>query len=161
MTAVKERVLSKGASRVEKSKAIAGKNGIKKETVLSAINTIPTTEKITLIKEGISKNQLEQIKEEAALDYDTLSAILSVSRATLIKKKGAEKFDQPTSERIMLLGDIISYGGEVFEDTERFNTWLRKENKALGGKTPLALMDTVYGMEEIKKELTRIEYGVF
>jgi uncharacterized protein (DUF2384 family) len=28
-------------------------------------------------------------------------------------------------------------------------------------KVPLEIMDTLYGMEEVKKELGRIEYGVF
>ena len=138
-------------------------NAIKssKEALLSHVSLISTTEKITLIKQGISKKQLEGLKDISALDYDALSSVLSVSRATLIKKKGGEKFDQSTSERIMLLADVISYGQEVFGDKDRFNSWLRKENKALGGKTPLELMDTLYGVQEVKKELGRLEYGVF
>jgi uncharacterized protein (DUF2384 family) len=38
---------------------------------------------------------------------------------------------------------------------------VKKPNKALGMKVPLEIMDTLYGMEEVKKELGRIEYGVF
>lgn len=143
------------------AKSTMAKTKVAKEVALSHINTVPATEKISLIKQGLSKNQLEAIKEQSALDYDTLSTVLSVSRATLIKKKGTEKFDQPTSERIMLLADVVAYGQEVFEDKDRFNAWIRKENKALGGKTPLELMDTLYGIEEVKKEIGRIEYGVF
>jgi putative toxin-antitoxin system antitoxin component (TIGR02293 family) len=117
--------------------------------------------KIGIIKNGISKRQLEAIKSETDFDYHTLSSLLSVSRTTLIKKKGDEKFDQPTSERILLLAELISYGREVFESKELFNAWLKKPGSALGGKAPVELLDTLYGIEEIKKELGRIEYGVY
>ena len=128
---------------------------------IHAVHEIPADKKITMIKNGVSKNDLKEIKEESGLDYDTLSNILSVSRAKLINKKGAEKFDRATSERIMLLADVISYGQSVFEDKDAFNEWMKKTNMALGNKTPLDLMDTIYGIQEVKKEIGRIEYGVF
>jgi uncharacterized protein (DUF2384 family) len=49
----------------------------------------------------------------------------------------------------------------VFEDRDRFNAWMKNNNKALGDKTPLTLMDTLYGIQEVKKLIGRIEYGVF
>jgi putative toxin-antitoxin system antitoxin component (TIGR02293 family) len=116
--------------------------------------------KIGIIKNGITKNQLEAIKSETDFDYRTLSNLLLVSRTTLIKKKGDEKFDQPTSERIMILAEFINFGREVFESRERFNAWLKAPSIALG-KMPIELLDTVYGIEEVKKELGRIEYGVY
>ena len=117
--------------------------------------------KIGIIKNGITKTQLEAIKSETDFDYNTLSSLLLVSRTTLIKKKGDEKFDQPTSERILILAEFISFGQEVFESRERFNTWLKTPSSAMSGKAPLELLDTLYGIEEVKKELGRIEYGVY
>lgn len=119
------------------------------------------TSKISLIRNGITKKQLEAIKSEADLDYHTLSCLLALSRTTLIKKKGDDKFDRPTSERILLLAELLSYGREVFESRDRFNIWIKTPSNALGGKTPLELMDTLYGIEEVKKELGRIEYSVY
>jgi len=129
--------------------------------LMDAIPSMDTGQKITLIRDGVSKNDLEEIKEQSGLDYDTLSTILAVSRATLINKKGSGKFDSATSERILLLADTLAYGQSVFEDRDRFNTWMKNSNKALGDKTPLELMDTLYGIQEVKKLIGRIEYGVF
>ncbi len=129
--------------------------------LLDAIPSMDTGQKINLIRDGVSKNDLEVIKEESDLDYDTLSTILAVSRATLINKKGNDKFDSATSERILLLADTLAYGLSVFEDKDRFNTWMKNSNKALGDKSPLTLMDTLYGIQEVKKLIGRIEYGVF
>jgi putative toxin-antitoxin system antitoxin component (TIGR02293 family) len=122
---------------------------------------LTATEKIIIIRAGVSKEQLEKIKEEINMDYDELSIVLSTSRATLIKKKKSEKFDSQISERIMLLNDVLGYGREVFGDKDNFNEWLRTPSEALGNVTPLSMMDTLYGIDEIKKEIGRIAHGVY
>ena len=48
-------------------------------------------EKMARIKDGISKQDLEDLKTKADFDYNQLSKIFSVARATLINKKGKEK----------------------------------------------------------------------
>jgi putative toxin-antitoxin system antitoxin component (TIGR02293 family) len=117
--------------------------------------------KIGIVKNGISKKQLEAIKSETDLNYDVLSNLLSISRTTLINKKGDDRFDLSTSERIMCLAELLCYGREVFESREIFNIWIRIPSNSLGGKSPLELLDTLYGFEDVKKELGRIEYGVY
>jgi putative toxin-antitoxin system antitoxin component (TIGR02293 family) len=118
-------------------------------------------DKIDAIKNGISKEELEALKEQSGLDYETLANILNVTKATLHNKKGKEKFDQYISERIFLLADLYSYGYEAFENKENFNQWMKTGNRSLGGITPLSLLDTLYGLEEVKHLIGRIEYGVF
>ncbi|MEO6071416.1 MAG: antitoxin Xre/MbcA/ParS toxin-binding domain-containing protein [Chitinophagaceae bacterium] len=118
-------------------------------------------QKIDAIKEGISKEELENLKEQTGLDYDTLAKVLSVAKATLHNKKGKDKFDLSVSERLLLLADIYSYGYQVFESKERFNLWMKTSNTSLGGINPLSMLDTLYGMEEVKHLVGRIEYGVY
>lgn len=118
-------------------------------------------EKIGLIREGISKVDFEGFKQKAGLDYDQLAATLAVARATLINKKGTEKFNQTLSEKIVSLADIYSYGYEVFEDIDRFNEWVFRPNRALGGAPPFDLLDNQYGREEVKDLIGRIDYGVY
>lgn len=128
---------------------------------LSDLHRLPSAAKIGHIKRGISKLYLVGIKDAIDLDYDTLGRILSVSRAKLLSKRPEEKFDQLTSERIMLLADLFSYGLEVFGDKDRLTTWLKRPSKALGDISPVDMMDTVYGIQEIRNELGRIEYGIY
>lgn len=118
-------------------------------------------EKIGLIREGISKKDLEHLKQKADLDYNQLSKVLSVARATLINKKGKDKFDMALSEKIVGVADIYSYGYEVFEDKGRFNEWIFRANQSLGGQTPYDLLDNQYGREEVKNLIGRIDYGVY
>lgn len=118
-------------------------------------------EKIGVIKEGISKKDLESLKDKAGFDYNQLSKVLSVARATLINKKGNDKFDANLSEKILGVADIYSYGYEVFEDEAKFNNWIFRSNMSLGGQSPYDLLDTQYGREEVKNVIGRIDYGVY
>lgn len=118
-------------------------------------------QKIDTIKEGISKSELENLKEQTELDYETLSKVLAVTKATLHNKKGRERFDAFVSERILLLADIYSYGYAVFKEKEKFNRWMKSPIRALGYGRPIDLCDTVYGIDEVKNLIGRIEYGVY
>ena len=60
-----------------------------------------------------------------------------------------------------MLADVTNLGYEVFGDPQIFNRWLKTPSEALGNVTPLSMMDTLYGIDEIKKEIGRIAYGVY
>jgi putative toxin-antitoxin system antitoxin component (TIGR02293 family) len=113
------------------------------------------------VRKGISKTNLETLKEKTALDYDNLALALGVTRATLISKKGEEKFNPMVSERILGLADLYSYGYDVFEDEANFNEWMFKPNQALGGRKPYDIVDNQFGREEVKNIIGRIDYGVY
>lgn len=124
-------------------------------------NQMTPFEKMEKLKLGLSKYDLEKLKLRTKLDYDKLSKALSVTRSTLIKKKGGQKFSPTLSERMMGLADIYSYGYEVFEDEAKFNQWMFKPNQALGGKSPYDVIDNQFGREEVKNIIGRIDYGIY
>ncbi|MEO6583641.1 MAG: antitoxin Xre/MbcA/ParS toxin-binding domain-containing protein [Ferruginibacter sp.] len=127
----------------------------------TAENHMSAIEKMTVAKAGISKLDLEHLKTKTRLDYDKLATVLSVTRATLINKKGKDKFNPSVSEKIVSLADIYAFGYEVFEDEEKFNKWMFRPNTALGGEVPYFFIDNEFGREEIKNLIGRIEYGVY
>ena len=118
-------------------------------------------EKMHVVREGVSKKDLEHLKDKANMDYTMLAKVLSVTRATLINKKKSEKFGLGLSERIVSLADLYSYGFEIFEDEDRFNKWMARPNKALGGEVPYDVIDNQFGREEVKNLIGRIAYGVY
>ncbi|HVG16703.1 MAG TPA: antitoxin Xre/MbcA/ParS toxin-binding domain-containing protein [Chitinophagaceae bacterium] len=164
-----------GAQRVNSGTAVyatkSGEKGLKEihsiegEAILSARgrneNKMTALEKMELIEDGISKKALESFKEKAGLDYDQLAEFLNVARATLINKKGEDKFNRDVSDKIVSLVDIYSYGYEVFEDREKFNQWIFRPNKALGNQAPFNFLHNTFGRQEIKNLIGRIDYGVY
>ena len=124
-------------------------------------NHMTVFEKIQRMEDGITKSELENLKQKISLDYNQLAKILDAARTTLINKKGEEKFDRAVSERIIGLADIYAYGYEVFEDENAFSQWMFRSNKALNGLSPYDLLNSQYGREEIKNLIGRIDYGVY
>lgn len=118
-------------------------------------------EKMHIVHDGVSKKDLELLKSKADLDYTMLAKALSVTRATLINKKRGQKFNASLSEKIVGMADLYSYGFEVFENEGRFNQWMARPNKALGGKAPYDLIDNQFGREEVKNLIGRIDYGIY
>jgi len=156
------KVLSKEKPFLLKGNGIKEKGSFSvKESVIGRETKLTNFEKMALAEMGIKKKNLEQLKEKAGLDYDQLAKLLSVARATLINKKGDERFNQSLSERIVGLADIYSYGYEVFEDRDRFNDWVFRSNQALGGKAPFDVLHNAFGREEVRNIIGRIDYGIY
>lgn len=118
-------------------------------------------EKMHIVRDGVTKKDLELLKDKADLDYTMLAKALAVTRATLINKKRSQKFGSALSEKILGMADLYSYGFEVFEDEDRFNQWMSRPNKALGGQAPYDLIDNQFGREEVKNLIGRIDYGIY
>lgn len=57
--------------------------------------------------------------------------------------------------------EVVTKGIDVFEDKSRFNEWMRQPNTALGGKSPLSLIDSDKGIREILDVLGRLRHGVY
>lgn len=124
-------------------------------------NQMTPFEKMEMLNEGLSKIDLEKLKSRTELDYEKLSKVLSVTRATLINKKGIEKYSYAVGERMLGLADIYSYGYKVFEDETRFKKWMFTSNQTLGGKAPYDIIDNQFGREEVKNLIGRIAYGIY
>ena len=124
-------------------------------------NSLTPMEKMEIVRSGITKRDLEQLKEKTKLDYEKLAEILLVDSTTLKNKKNNEKFDSSTSERILSLADLYSYGYEVFDNEENFNEWIFTPNRALGEEIPYNVMSSQFGREEIRNIIGRIDYGVY
>lgn len=120
-----------------------------------------TSQKIDVIEHGVTKSEVEDVKSQTGLDYETLAHILTVTKATLHNKKGNDTFNAVVSERLLMLADLYSYGIEVFGEKERFNRWLVSEIRALNFKRPVDRLGTMLGMHEVKQIIGRISYGVY
>lgn len=118
------------------------------------------TDKIKTVKEGIKKSDLADIREELGLDYGVLSTILGVHERNLYIKKGDETFNKTISDKIMSIAELYSYGFEIFKSKEHFNRWMNTKNRSLG-VVPIDLLDTYVGLEEVRNEIRRMEYGIF
>jgi uncharacterized protein (DUF2384 family) len=53
-----------------------------------------------------------------------------------------------------------SWPGETFGGAEKTMAWLTRENRALGGRSPLSLADTDQGAHSVTNLLGQIDHGL-
>lgn len=55
---------------------------------------------------------------------------------------------------------LNKYGIEVFGNQDKFNRWLNIKMLLGVGIKPKSLLDSSFGIQMLKNELSRIEYGI-
>lgn len=116
---------------------------------------------INAIKEGIRFSFFEKLAKNIPFTLREWASYLHLSERSLQRfKKEKGTFNTVSSEKIIEITMLNKYGIEVFGDQDKFNVWLLTKNVALGGITPKDLLDSSFGIQLLKDELTRIEHGI-
>ena len=90
-----------------------------------------------------------------------LAEALAIPERTLARRKREGQLSPEESAKLVRLARTVERAEEVFEDAAAALAWLRQDNAALGGVTPLSLLDTDLGADAVLDTLGRIEHGVF
>ena len=116
---------------------------------------------ISAVREGIKFGVFAKIAAGFPFSLSEWSVFLHLSERTIQRyKKEKRTFDPLQSEKIVEISMLYTKGVEVFGDAPRFNAWLEANNVALGGIKPKTLLDSTFGINLLKDELTRIEHGI-
>lgn len=116
---------------------------------------------ISLTRRGIPFQEFETILEYAPFSLQNWSGFLHLSKRTLERyRKEKRVFDPLHTERILRIVQVYQLGIDVFGKASYFESWMDSRNLALGGISPIELLDSTFGIELLKDELTRIEHGV-
>lgn len=89
--------------------------------------------------------------------FDSVGLPKSTMKDRLSKKTPLSKAE---SDRMYRVDRVRKRAVAVLEDQQAANQWMQRNNRSLGGETPLALLDTEAGYELVIDTLGRIEYGV-
>jgi putative toxin-antitoxin system antitoxin component (TIGR02293 family) len=116
---------------------------------------------IDTMRKGIPFNTFNKIAEASPFGLDEWSGFLHLSERTIQRyKKEKKAFDPIHSEKILEITLLFNKGIAVFGEEAKFNTWLNSNNIALGNIKPKELLDSTFGINLLRDELTRIEYGI-
>ncbi len=116
----------------------------------------------TAIRKGFPCSAGDRIKGITHLSDERLAQILGISKKTLGRlRKSRGKFSPVASDRLYRFAKIVALAIEVFGSEERASEWLSEPQFGLRWKTPLDLLTTDAGTEEVEDLLGRIKYGVY
>ena len=107
------------------------------------------------------RRAIEHLHERLGLTDAELSSALGVSARTLNRWRKAEAYPQhqarQTFDELLELSDLLE---DIFESWNACRTWLRTENRYLGGLTPLDAI-RVGRIDRARNALEAIESGVY
>ena len=115
---------------------------------------------VSLVREGLPWPLYQGVMTDLGFTDQTAAGVLHIPLRTLTRRKGG-RLDPQESERVMRLVRLRAKAEDVLGTREKATLWLESPNRALGGATPLSLLDTDIGTQAAEDVLTRIEYGVY
>ena len=110
---------------------------------------------------GIPKLSVMNLAEILNVPMKDIASLLNVSYKTLGRLQRKDLLDPLESSLSIELANLTAQGMSVFEDLDKFNSWLKKENRALSGKRPFDLLNTPTGIKLVSQVLERIAEGVY
>jgi len=130
----------------------------------NVVGGVPATDRdfVTLIRRGFPYLALMAAAQQLEMSEDETLSSLDMSKRTAARRKAKnERLRTTESERLLRLARVAATAEETLGSRERARRWLRKQNRALGGEAPIALLDTDVGFQSVMDTLMRIEHGVF
>ena len=115
---------------------------------------------IELSNRGIPKIALNHLMMYMNWSIGMTASLLPITERTIQRYSEEDCFNSVVSEQILQISQVIARGLEVFEDKEKFLSWMNHPNSAIANKTPFELMSSKFGSEMILDELGRIEHGI-
>lgn len=113
------------------------------------------------IRSGLSYGVLEHVLESGMLTATEAYGLVGSRRTLLRKKKQGKALSSTESDRLARVVRVIGRAEDAIGEREKARRWLRKPNRALGGRRPLDLLDSDVGARAVERVLGRIEHGVY
>lgn len=116
---------------------------------------------IEVIREGLPSSSIDRILQLTNLAQAELTKALNLSDRTFARHKKLEVLPSELTAKLIRFARVVARAEEVFGSQDLALEWLKTENSSLNKVTPISLLDTELGAENILQTLGRIEQGVF
>lgn len=123
---------------------------------------LPLQEQHTLVAFGFPYALVEGLQQALSLTLRELADLVGIQSRTLSRRRGTGRLSANESDRLLRAARLFDRATKLFGGSEeKARQWLRQENRALGGRTPLDLARTEVGAREVETLIGRLEHGVF
>ena len=114
-----------------------------------------------VLRQGLSFISFDALRVTLDIPAEKLAGVVGVAPRTLTRRKASKQLTTIESDRLYRVADITLTAAETMGTIEKAREWLHAPNRALGGVSPMSLLDTEIGEQQVEELLQRIEYGVF
>jgi putative toxin-antitoxin system antitoxin component (TIGR02293 family) len=111
------------------------------------------------VRGGLPVSTLDRLIADEVVSEQEVEAHF-VPRRTLYARRQKGTLSREQSDLVVRLARIQAMADDVFGDRRKSHGWLRDQNGALAGQTPLSLLDTEEGGRLVEAVLGRIAHGI-
>lgn len=131
-------------------------------TVLQLLGVVSADDEtlLELTETGIPLSRLP-ILIDLGLTRAELNALVIPARTLARRRASDSRLNRrDESDRFLRVLRRLVQAGQIFGDPEKALRWLRKAKSGLGGRTPLAALETETGARLVEEWLVRIDQGM-
>jgi putative toxin-antitoxin system antitoxin component (TIGR02293 family) len=117
---------------------------------------------IERLRQGVPFRELALLIHQTGMSQEEAALALHIPLRTLARRRSTSgRLAQGEGERFVRFARILSMANDTLGSMAGAQAWMRQENRALGGATPVSLLDTDIGARAVQDVLGRIEHGIF
>lgn len=120
-----------------------------------------TKDYISVSRKGLSIKQLKNILAFTNLSIKDIAKVISLSDRQLARYDDQKILRRDISAHLIMIAELYQFGYDVLENKENFQKWMQSKIRGLGYQKPIELLDTPFGIQDVKNELGRLEHGVY
>ncbi len=118
-------------------------------------------DRVEELKKGLPADVVNELCMDLLITRQEVARYTGIPVRTLNRKMKEGRLTCGQSERIVRLNRILEKTEAVLGAQKKAVQWLKTPRSHFRGKTPLEMVETELGTEEVFHLLGRIEYGVF
>jgi putative toxin-antitoxin system antitoxin component (TIGR02293 family) len=116
---------------------------------------------IAAIREGLPFDVFVNLQHVLDIPAAPLADLLGIPLRTLNRRKHEGQFKPEESDGLIRVARVVSRTFNFFEDQAAAILWLKTPEIAFDDVTPLSLLDTEVGAQEVLRLLGQLAHGVF
>lgn len=113
-----------------------------------------------IVRRGLPFTAVQALSKQLGLSTQDLGDVLGIPRRTVARRRIARQLTPAESDRLYRFAHVVALAQHVLGDMAKARAWLLAPNRALGGESPVALLDTDVGTRQVEDVLQRINYGI-
>lgn len=130
------------------------------DTLISNESINQRIDLIDIVRKGIPTKDLQNVQVYTSLTDKEISQILPISQRQLVRYTPDHPLNKEITAHLIQIVEMFQKGYNLF-GKEKFQIWIRTQNKVLKNYKPIEIMDTSIGIEMIEDVIGRIEHGVY
>lgn len=115
---------------------------------------------VSLARRGVPTDAFDHFLKEVGFYFNAIEPTVMPRRTFERRKRANEPLTPTESDRLLRLVRLVAQAQETVGDADRARNWLGRQNRALGGSSPIDMADTDEGARAVETLLGRIDHGI-